>query len=83
MPDQPRPIPFGFKTQFKRFLLPMQFFIIATCGVFYYQTRELLPTLILFLCMQIFGLAGAAWSAMLAKRIMTRKEKLPLTNRRR
>jgi hypothetical protein len=75
--------PFSFKAQFRRFLLPMQFFIVATCGIFYYQTRDLLPTLILFLCMQIFGLAGAAWSAMLARRVAMRKDKLPLANRRR
>ena len=82
----PKPIkpasPFSFKAQFKRFLLPMQFFIVATCCVFYYQTRDLIPTLMLFLCMQIFGLAGAAWSAMLARRVAMRKDRLPLSNRR-
>jgi hypothetical protein len=83
-PKSSNPVPPSpFRTQFRRFLIPMELFILATCGVFYYQTGDWLACLVLLLCMQAFGFAGAAWSAMLAKRAANRTEQLPLARRRR
>jgi hypothetical protein len=81
MPDEKRPNPNSFWSQFRWYAIPVQVFVVATCGVFYWQTSDWTATLVLFLCMEIFGLAGAAWSVNMARRVQARSERLPLDPR--
>lgn len=63
-------------------VVPMQLFILVTCGVFYYSMHApWLAVLVLFLVMQVGLVVGAVWGAALHRRRVRRDQMLPLERR--